>query len=204
LCYRSCTVEQEEQEMAQNEFREALQLADALAQFANLEAADAPAFRQKHPNFAPRWWAGDVIDVEHAGATTPVWQREQARIRDLWRTGFAPVPIIQLIASSASLAEYPRDGGTLKLDDMDEATYEAEYRGQRRVYDYQVALMFLYTQPWRAGFCTGCSQPFVRATKTSRYCSQVCFDSNRSRSQLEYWRTKGVKLRAKRSKAKKN
>lgn len=190
--------------MSPNEFREALQLADALAEFANLEPADAPAFRQEHPNFAPEWWAGDLIDVEHAGAVTPIWQREQARIRDLWRTGFAPLPIIQLIAASASLAEYPRDGGTLKLDDMDESGFEAELRGQRQVYDYQIALMFLHDQPWRAAFCVGCSRPFVRATKTSRYCSEACFDSNRSRSQLEYWRTKGVKLRAKRSKAKKN
>ena len=190
--------------MTQDEFREALQLADALAEFANLEAANALAFRQKHPNFAPEWWAGEFIDFQNAGAVAFIWQREQARVRDLWRTGFNPLPIIQLIASSASLAEYPRDGGTLKLDDMDEATYEAEVRGPRRVYDYQIALMFLHDQPWRAAFCLGCSRPFVRATKTSRYCSQACFDSNRSRSQLEYWRTKGVKLRAKRSKAKKN
>jgi hypothetical protein len=186
--------------MTQNEFREALAVADALAEFANLQPADAPAFRLKHLNFAPKWWAGELID----GAVTPIWQREQARIRDLWRNGFAPLSVIQLIASSASLAEYPRDSGALKLDDMDEAAYDAEYRGERRVYDYQVTLMFLYMQPWRAAFCLGCSQPFVRATKTSRYCSQACFDSNRSRSQLEYWRTKGVKLRAKRSNAKKN
>ena len=68
--------------MSPNEFREALQLADALAEFANLEPANTPAFRQEHPNFAPEWWAGDLIDVEHAGAVTPIWQREQARIRD--------------------------------------------------------------------------------------------------------------------------
>lgn len=189
--------------MTQDEFREALALADALADFANLQPADAEAFRQKQPNFAPKWWAGDVIDVEHAGAITPIWQREQARIRDLWRAGFAPLPVIQLIASSASLAEYPRDGGALKLDDMDEATYEAEYRDTRRVYDYQIALMFLHDQPWRAAFCVGCSRPFVRPAKSSRYCSQPCFDANRSRSQLEYWRTKGTKLRAKKNKAKK-
>ena len=60
--------------MSPNEFREALQLADALAEFANLEPADAPAFRQEHPNFAPEWWAGDLIDVEHAGAVTPIWR----------------------------------------------------------------------------------------------------------------------------------
>lgn len=195
--------------MAKHEFGEALALADALADFANLQPAEAPAFRLKHPNFAPPMWWDTKPRIGNSSVGTPEWLNTQRLLREAWREKFPPDSCIRLIGDWSNFAWFGQQAQQTNdlIQSGDEAALiemmkDPAFFVQPRAFDAQRAVMFMYVQAWRAAFCVGCSRPFVRATKTSRYCSQACFDANRSRSQLEYWRTTGVKLRAKRSKAK--
>lgn len=196
--------------MPQDDFREALDLADALATFANLEPDGVPAFREKYPNFAPSgWW--EHRELDSANEVRYIWRGEQSRVKHAWQTGFRPDDCVELIVSGAQRADLQDDiaihdaANELPMDDAERAEFFQKHaRRQRHIFDYQRAVMFLHVQVWRVAFCLGCSRPFVRSAKGSKYCSQKCFDANRSRSQLEYWRTTGTKLRAKKNKRKAN
>jgi hypothetical protein len=202
--------------MAKHDLGGALDLAERLATFANLTPDDAAAFRKRYPHFAPdAWWDNRVWNA--ANGVVFVWTEEQKRVRVAWQTGFSPDDCIALIAAGAKTADWEADikahqaaGEAGLLVEGAEAEgaefFHKHEQRQRRIFDYQRAVMFLHIQQWRASRCEReeCRKYCVKDAKGRRYCSKTCFDINRIADKLKCWRDRGSKQRAAKNKAKKN
>jgi hypothetical protein len=197
--------------MANRDFNEALILADALAAFANLEPNCEQRFRQLHPNFAPDTFWTSTFERGVSGVIQRSWQEDQKLVRDAWRGGFGPDECVALVVRASNM-NFMSEGiqrASELLNSMDASEVKKYMESpahfiQPKVFDLQRSVMFLHVQSWRAAYCVRCAKHFVRSAKGSKFCSQKCFDVNRSRTQLDYWRNRGTKLRAKRNKANKN
>jgi hypothetical protein len=187
-----------------------LEQAAALAAFANLEPEDVAKFRHDRPNFVPHdFWSGSSM-TGVSGVIQRTWQEDQKMVLAAWRNGFGPDEGVALIVRGSNynfMSEGIQKTSELLLRmDASEATEylkDPTHFIHPKVFDLQRAVMFLHVQSWRAAYCVRCGKHFVRAAKGSKFCSEKCFDANRSRSQLDYWRKRGTKLRAERNKANK-
>lgn len=197
--------------MAKHDLSAALDLAERLAAFANLTAADATAFRKRHPHFAPdAWWDNRILNA--ANEVVFVWTEQQKKVRAAWQTGFWPDDCIALISAGAKAADWEDDikahktAGEMGLEDAEGAEFFHKHeQRKRRIFDYQRAVMFLHIQAWRASRCEReeCRKYCVKDAKGRRYCSKTCFDINRLADKLKCWRDRGSKQRAAKNKAKK-
>jgi hypothetical protein len=194
-------------------FDEGLTLADKLAEFANLRPEGVEDFRTKNPDFMPsRIW-----DWRQSDTTSPepdlIWQKMQKTVRAAWETGFSPDDCIELIVKGAEQADRQAifddlDSGELELGKAGIVDYVRKQGVRKReVFGYQQAVMFLHVQPWRAAKCPGamgqpCGKYFVKAAKRSIYCSENCFNANRSADKRKWWTNVGTKQRAQKSKVK--
>lgn len=199
-------------------FDEGLTLADKLAEFANLQPEGVAEFRTKNPHFVP----STVWEAMHADLTTEgfelVWQQMQKIVRTAWESGFSPDDCVELIVRGAQFATMQQNFKDqeelielgVKLG-LGEAEYYEHVRKQmlrkREIFGYQQAVMFLNVQPWRAAKCPGamgqpCGKYFVKQAKRSIYCSEECFNANRSADKRRWWTDVGTKQRAQKLKAK--
>jgi hypothetical protein len=197
-------------------FSEGLTLADKLAEFANLQPEGVAEFRKNY-DFAPSgWWDHRGITSDEDGVDF-IWKDMQKKVRAAWETGFSPDDCLELIVAGAKRAELQdmikADEEQLNVELKDEAD-AAEWfrkrfhRRKPQVFEYQQALMFLHVQPWRAAKCPGamdqpCGKFFVKQAKRSIYCSDRCFNANRSADKRKWWIDVGTKQRAQKMKAKK-
>ena len=156
--------------------------AKMLAEFANLEPADADYFRNSvAPDFVPEgFWMGQVIAVSPGATSKAIWQNQQELLRDAWRSHFSPECCLNLIVLAAKLS-----AGEQRMEQIREQVQKLpneEIPGfvsklslpRPKIYPYQHAVMLLALQPWRARICGKCGKYFMKEKPRDRYCSRAC------------------------------
>jgi len=152
-----------------------------LATFANLESAEADSFRHAvAPGFVPElWWTGQALAMEPGATSEPIWQMEQDRLREVWRSHFSPIACLELIVRAAKqseteqwLKDFSEKMGQMSNKEIRE--YSKKYIPQTTIYPYQHVVMLLALQPWRARICEKCGKYFVKDKPRDRYCSRAC------------------------------
>jgi hypothetical protein len=156
--------------------------AEMLAAFANLEASDADKFRNEVArDFVPEgFWDGMSIQMLPDATATRIWQTEQKRLRDAWRSQFSPERCLDLIVSAAKLSEGEQrlaelSERMLRMNNKEALDFAAKQSVPKpRIWPYQHAVMLLALQPWRARICAKCGKFFVKKKPRDRYCSKAC------------------------------
>jgi hypothetical protein len=156
--------------------------AKMLAAFANLEPADVDNFRNAvAPDFVPDgFWAGMALSIVPGATSSRIWQVEQKRLREAWRSQFSPERCLDLIVSAAKLSESEQRRQQiaermLKMDNDAALEFAAEQDVPKpKIYPYQHAVMLLALQPWRARICGKCAKHFMKDKPRDRYCSKAC------------------------------
>jgi len=161
-----------------------------LAAFANLEPAGVDRFRNGvAPGFVPEgWWTGQMASISIP--VTPIWQLEQKRLREAWRSQFPPVACVDLIVSATKMSELEQ---WREADESNEQV--AEFIPKPKIYPYQHAIMLIALQSWRARICEICGKHFVKDFPRNRYCSPACTKQARLASKRSYWDSNKSKLR---------
>jgi hypothetical protein len=185
--------------------KEMLHDAQVLARFSNLEADDVEYFRNNFAGFVPSmWWQTSV-----GSATDPIWKHNRENARRAWKEGFPPELCIRLIASGTlpdtaalSAHDFMADN-VVHIPLSAAAAYRIDpdlYNQEAQVWPYQMAVMYLAVNPWRAATCA-CGNRFVADKPSRRFCSDKCFQDSRKRSRMAWWTEKGSKARRKTAKA---
>ncbi|MGA8025058.1 MAG: hypothetical protein WB990_18970 [Candidatus Acidiferrales bacterium] len=198
--------------MSKQSFKEALNLAQKLAEFANLTPEGVNDFRNDNPEFVPAGLWTTSSRVGDAPTITPRWQEDQQLLRKAWLNRFPPDDCIRLIVEWANF--YWGDESVQRtseaLQKMDATELEAfmskpENFIKPKAFEAQQAVMFLHDMPWRASRCERekCRNYFIKDAKGRRFCSPACFTENRKADKRKYWGDTGSKQRAKKNKAKK-
>jgi hypothetical protein len=199
--------------MSKQGFKAALNLAQKLAEFANLTPEGVNNFRNDNPDFVPAGWWTTSSRTGDSAISVPRWQEDQELLHDAWRNRFAPDDCIRLIVEWANFywgdESVQRTSEALqKMDASEVAAFlsKPENLIRPKAFEAQRAVMFLHDQPWRASRCerAQCRKYFVKDSKGRRFCSLACFTENRNADKRKYWDEKGSKQRAKKNKAKKN
>lgn len=142
-----------------NEERAILDAADALAEFANLESADARAFRHRHLDFLPQtFWTGPAAKAG-IGIYVP-WIRERDLVRQTWARTFPADLSLELVTSQLFL-----------MANVLESTDESTPALTSKVWPYQKAVLFLQANSWRVKKCEECGRCFVADHAKRKYCS---------------------------------
>ncbi|MGA7221643.1 MAG: hypothetical protein WB621_20605 [Candidatus Acidiferrales bacterium] len=198
--------------MAATTFKEILNLAQKLAEFANLTPEGVNHFRNDNPDFAPAGWWNTTVRTGNNPTSVPRWQEDQEILRNAWRNGFAPDDCIRLIVEWANFywgdeSVQRTSEALLKMDATEIEAFVAKPENfiKPKAFEAQQAVMFLHDQPWRASRCEReqCRKYFIKDAKGRRFCSTACFSENRHAGKRRYWQDTGSKQRAKKRKAKK-
>lgn len=163
--------------------------AGALAQFADLQSDEQAAhFRNSvYRDFIPEYfwdWRSVTADGER------VWRIEQSKLRETWKTQFPIERSVHLIASLAKESEYDT---AIKEPSKDVEKMDAN---EPPVFPYQMAVMFLTMQPWRAQICGMCGKHFVKSAPRDRYCSKVCSRNAVLATKRKSWQTAHTKRKS--------
>lgn len=205
------------------EFKEA----DVLAEFANLDTADAealPYFRNNYPDFAPaEWWNyqtylldtvpidpddPDFKGTDFKGSLTEsiesIWQVTQEEIQRVWQQQFKFETVFNLTELLKGVFVAPPElvetGDYLDLPD---GAFDELIRS--KVYAFHNAVLYLYHQPWRAKICKGCGKYFVANHPKREFCEypdargETCRFKNDNRRHLEYYHEAGKNKRQRKS-----
>jgi hypothetical protein len=169
-------------------------------------------FRKAYPDFVPAgWWEyrsdADAVtsrfdgDIARFGAEVvrerwepTQWQTTQASLRSAWDRGFSLEPrdliiLVTLVFDPQELNEGDRPllGSILQIDP--ESTY---YK----------SLVWLNSQPWRAGTCQLCKRRFIASWPSNdEYCSRHCKKVGLREYKREYRKARAKKYNANRRKA---
>jgi hypothetical protein len=198
--------------MAATTFKEILNLAQKMAEFANLTPEGVSNFRNDNPDFVPAAMWNTTVRWGHSATSIPGWQEDQQLVRDAWRNRFAPDDCIRVIVEWANdywgSESLQRTSEALqRMDETEVAAFLSKPENfiKPKAFEAQRAVMFLHDQPWRASRCERekCRKYFVKDAKGRRFCSQACFNENRDEDKRKWWRDSGAKQRAKKRKAKK-
>lgn len=173
--------------------------AEMLAAFANLEPSDADVFRNEAAkDFVPEgFWAGMALQMLPGATSTRIWQIEQKRLRDAWRSHFSPERCLDIIVSAAKLSGSEQrmaeiSERMLRMDNEDALNFAAKQSVPKpKIYPYQHAVMLLALQPWRARICGKCGEYFVKKKPRDRYCSKACSKRAVLDSKRRSWRLHG-------------
>jgi hypothetical protein len=177
--------------------------AKMLAAFANLEPADADNFRNAvAPDFVPDgFWAGSALSMVSGATSRRIWQAEQKRLREAWRSQFSPERCLDIIVSAAKLSESEQRLQQIaeRLSKMDnDAALEFVAKQdlpQPKIWPYQHAVMLLAMQPWRARICGKCGKYFMKDKPRDRYCSKACSKQAVLDSKTNSWSRHGKNWR---------
>jgi len=163
--------------------------ARALAQFADLDSDQkAEEFRHSvYPDFVPIafWEMEEFLDE----GKRKLWKSRQEILREAWAAGFPIELSVQLIADAAENAKFNEAIQQYLV------YQQLEWQGlpkdfpKARVYPYQIAVMFLAMQPWRAQICGICRNHFVKSAPRDRYCSNACSRQAILKTKRKSWQT---------------
>jgi hypothetical protein len=169
--------------------------AEALAEFANLDPADANAFtyfRNNYPNFAPaEWWdylyrrdGARVLryeDVIHIAATDPnfkekienkivqQWQHAQEQIQWAWKAKFK-FTIVSALPDLLKLVFYVDRPGLVWNSSQVLLPNGTIYDLNSPVCSFHKAVLYLHEHPNQAKICEECGKFFVTAAGKRSMC----------------------------------
>jgi hypothetical protein len=156
--------------------QENLKAAKAFAAFLDLRAVEIEEFRGKNPDFMLRWHG---------------WESIQKQFRKVWENGFPQKEVLQVLSSNDFM------GGELIIPTTDAQGKRHEKRQPVEEYQqgltYKKAVLFLFTDSWRAKVCKQCGRHFVADHSQSECCSLSC--SAMWRKQYKAVRHKRIKKR---------
>ena len=168
-------------ELSWTQEQENLKAAKAFAAFLDLRESETTKFRQEHPDFILMWFS---------------WKSIQEQSRKVWDNGFPQNEVLQLLSSNDLL------GGELTTTTVDgqgkshvKSQSVAEYQ---RGLTYKKAILFLFTDSWRAKICRQCEHHFIRNHSQSECCSVSCSATWRKQYKAERHKKKKRKLNARR------
>jgi hypothetical protein len=176
-----------------------------LAEFANLKDADIQRFRDGETAstfFPAALWEGQT-------ANGAMWKTEQARVRDAWRTKFPPessVLMITEIAKLTALEQRMEQIVRMTSEQLAEEQGMAEEQGKNWIskpecFPFQMAVMNLTLQPWRAAVCEVCGLHFIKMHQRNRYCSTKCSTEAVLRTKRVSWAQHGQNWRKRKAAA---
>jgi hypothetical protein len=169
--------------------------AERLALFSNANAAkEVKRFHAAHDDYFPRSFWNYKIRVGGPGEFTvssgpipqeevPMWRAFQRALQEAWQVGFPREECVRLI-SCGVVPE--RISGKSEFE-PDLLSYPA--------WPYQMAVMFLGVESWRARFCGQCGKRFVADKPARRFCSNPCAGKARQASRSLSWSKHGEKWR---------
>lgn len=168
--------------------------AERLASFSNVSTApEMENFRRNHADFFPQnFWNWNVPELEGSAVLSPVpIEREiikfriafQRALREAWQVSFPLEECVRLV----SCAAVPDRLAGVSDVGPDLSTYP--------VFPYQLAVMLLCVEPWRARFCPECGARFVADKPARRFCSIPCASHARKQSKKAWWAGNGDKWR---------
>jgi len=161
--------------------KEMLVLADALAEFSNLEPSGVEGFRARHPNFTPDWW--NFPAPEGGKEETPTqWQFSQKWLREAWaeKEKFSDIfNLIRILTSAFDPTPIPflepegPSPGFISLIGFSE-------------FPYHQAVVYLASprERWRAKFCSACGKRFVAGASKQKYCGDICAQERHKQAKL--------------------
>ena len=151
-----------------------LKAAKVFAAFLDLRAVEIEEFRGKHPDFILLWYR---------------WEGIQKQFRKVWENGFPQKNVLQVLSSNDFM------GSEIITTTVDEQGKQHEKRQSAEEYQqgltYKKAVLFLFTDSWRAKICKRCGHHFVADHSQSEFCSVSCSAAWRKQSQaLRHMRVK--------------
>ncbi len=168
-------------ELSWTQQQENLKAAKTFAAFLDLRAVELEEFRRKHPTFILLWYR---------------WESLQKQFRKVWENGFPQKEAIQVLSSNDLL------GGELVTTTIDEKGKSHETNQQVEDYQlgltYKKAVLFLFTESWRAKVCKQCGRHFIRNNSQSECCSAQCSATWRKQYKAERHKKVKKKLNARR------
>ena len=100
------------------------------------------------------------------------WESIQKQFRKVWENGFPQKESLQVLSSNDFM------GGELAITTVDEQGKRHEKRQSVEEYQqgliYKKAVLFLFTESWRAKVCKQCGRHFVANHSQSGCCSLSC------------------------------
>jgi hypothetical protein len=200
------------------EFKEA----EVLAQFANLDTADAAAvayFQNNYPDFAPaEWWDYTVeygnnpnplelvtrtvygmIAPDAIYGVAPRWHETHSFVCSTWENEFEFTSIFVLTALLRSV--FVGSAETARTASMNLTDWQLFELSTHPMYGFHNAVLYLYHQPWRAKTCRGCGKYFVANHPKREFCEypdargETCRYKNDNRRHLEYYHEAGKEKR---------
>jgi hypothetical protein len=173
-------------ELSWNQQQENIKAAKTFAAFLDLRAVEIAEFRRKHPDF---------IHI----LLWNCWESIQKQFQKVWENGFSQREALQVLSSNDFM------GG--KLDELitttiDEQGKTHEKRQSVEQYQqgltYKKAVLFLFTDSWRAKVCERCERHFIRNHSQTKCCSVQCSSTRRKQYKAERHTRVKEKLNAKR------
>jgi hypothetical protein len=180
---------------------EELKELQTLAMFSNLEPAEFEYFHNNYPDFFPAsfWVRALKATVEDGVQVAPsrsalLADAIQIQVRLAWKSGFPAEQTIGLIGA----------GGIVSMGQLTPEQKESRkllgFDTEFNTYPYQRATMRLYSQPWRARYCSHCGKRFVALEKKTIYCGDDCNRTARRQKQRATWHKHKDEWRPKRKK----
>jgi hypothetical protein len=173
-----------------------------LAEFANLKDADIQRFREGETAstfFPTALWEGQT-----AHGAPPLWKIEQSRVRDAWRTKFPPESSVLMIAEIAKFTALEQRMEQIVSMSSEQLAGEIAAQGRNWIpkpecFPFQMAVMNLTLQPWRAAICEVCGVHFIKTHQRNRYCSTKCSTEAVLRTKRISWAQHGQNWRKKKA-----
>ncbi len=161
--------------------QENLKAAKAFAAFLDLRESETGKFRRKHPDFILMWL---------------VWKSIQEQSRKVWENGFPQNEVLQILSSNDLL-----DGEliTTTADEQGKSHVKSQSVDEyQRGLTYKKAVLFLFTDSWRAKICRHCERHFIANHSQSECCSVSCSATRRKEYKAERHKRVKKKLNARR------
>jgi hypothetical protein len=144
----------------------ALGHAQALAVFAGLETGDLNDFRERYKDFVPPiWWVYRVKSGEL------LWRLNQEFLREAWEKQFN-IGQFELMRLLTSVFD-PTWTHDVIFRTQERPAYATILDMPEEFYPYQLAVLLLMKDKWRAKICERCKTRFIAEHNRREYCYTV-------------------------------
>jgi hypothetical protein len=179
-----------------------LEAARLLAVFLNLEPSEFSEFNKEHWDFVPL-----------LALSSP--KRFQTQLKNVWKNRFCQKEVLEVLSSNDMMGS-GRVTTTVEDDQGGLRTKTQTLTGYQQGLTYKKAILFLFTNSWRAKTCLFCGRRFIAEHPKAKFCGfdvtvddnfnitpngirMSCFWAYRNRSKHRWWakHSEGVNKRRK-------